>query len=184
MLAEALASEASTAAQVYALDFFDSPPKALEKVVYLPFSRSTSLAGKVDFLTCFHVLEHDDDPDAFLQRLTAYLRPGGILIAEVPNVDCVWNGWFGKNSANWYAPFHRVHFTRNSLSALFRRNGLVVISQEDICGPTFALSFAKVLGVRPNSMLFALAAAMRPLQWGLERMTRRPSALRIFAAMP
>ncbi|WP_246448655.1 class I SAM-dependent methyltransferase [Novosphingobium flavum] len=182
MLARALAAEAGADATIHALDFFDEPPAPMDNVRYMGFAEAArTLSGKVDLLTCFHVLEHDDDSDAMLQRLLAYLRPGGTLVVEVPNVDCVWNGWFGKACANWYAPFHRVHFTRRSLRALFERHDLTILREEDICGPTFALSLAALLGVAPNSLLFAVAAGLRPAQWIAEKVTRRPSALRIIA---
>jgi len=185
MLAQALAAEAGTGACAYALDFFDEPPAPMGSVRYMGFAEAAeTLAGKVDLLACFHVLEHDDDSDAMLGRLVGHVRSGGTLVVEVPNVDCVWNGWFGKACANWYAPFHRVHFTRDSLRALFERHGLRVVREEDICGPTFALSLAALLGVRPNSALFAIAAALRPIQWLAEKLSRRPSALRIIAQKP
>lgn len=182
MLAEALGEEAGPVATTWALDFFDTAPAPFTYARYMGFAEAApKLAGTVDLLTCFHVLEHDDDSDAMLGRLTTYLRPGGTLVVEVPNVDCVWTPWFGKACANWYAPFHRVHFTRASLRALFERAGLDVVHEEDICGPTFALSLAALLRVQPGSALFAIALALRPAQWLAEKLTRRPSALRIVA---
>ena len=181
MLAEALAAEAGPQAETYALDFFAEPPAPLAGARYLSFADAAKLAGTVDLLTCFHVLEHDDDSDAMLARLLGFVRPGGTIVVEVPNVDCVWTPWFGKACANWYAPFHRVHFTRASLRALFERRGLAIIAEQDICGPTFALSLAALFKVRPNSALFAVSAALRPFQYLAERLTRRPSALRIIA---
>ena len=184
MLARALAAVAPAQAKVYALDFFDEPPAPMGRATYLSFAAAQRLHGTIDLLTCFHVLEHDDDSDAMLERLLAYLRPGGTLVVEVPNVDCVWTPWFGKACANWYAPFHRVHFSRASLRALFARHGLSVVREQEICGPTFALSLAMLLRVRPNGALFAAALALRPLQWLAEKLTRRPSALRIVARKP
>jgi SAM-dependent methyltransferase len=184
MLARALAAQAGEARIVYALDFFDQAPGPLGTALYSSFASSVSLHGQVDILTCFHVLEHDDDSDAMLDRLLVYLRPGGTLIVEVPNVDCVWTPWFGRSCANWYAPFHRVHFSRKSLHGLFERRGLEVIAEQDICGPTFALSFAALFDVKPNSWLFLASAALRPVQWAAERLTRRPSALRMIARLP
>ena len=181
MLPIAFAGAAAPGTTVYALDFFDEPPPGLGSVQYRSFAKSGKLHGKVDLLTCFHVLEHSDDSDAMLDQLLAYLRPGGTLVVEVPNVDCVWTPWFGKACANWYAPYHRVHFSRRSLSELFTRHGLEIVGQQDICGPTFALSLAGALGVKPNSGLFLLALALRPFQWLAEKVTRRPSALRIIA---
>jgi hypothetical protein len=181
MLARALAQAAGPDVTPWALDFFDDAPPHIAPARYRSFAAAVALHGQIDLLTCFHVLEHDDDTAAMLGRITNYLRPGGTLVVEVPNVDCVWNPWFGAACANWYAPFHRVHFTRASLRALFVRQGLEIVREQDICGPTFALSFARVLGVAPNGALFALAAGLRPLQWLAERITQRPSALRIIA---
>lgn len=184
MLAMALAAEAGHGAEVHALDFFDDPPGPLAAVRYHSFAAAQALRGQADLVTCFHVLEHDDDPDAMLERIAGYARPGGLVVIEVPNVDCAWNGWFGAACANWYAPYHRVHFTRASLRSLIESHGLITLAEEDICGPTFALSFARVLGVAPNSGLFALAALLRPVQWLVERLSRRPSALRLIARRP
>lgn len=180
MLARALA-QAAPQSETYALDFFDTPPGPLGNARYRDFASAQDLHGTIDLLACFHVLEHDDDSNAILAKLTAFVRLGGTLVVEVPNVDCVWTPWFGRACANWYAPFHRVHFSRQSLRALFERNGLVIQSEHDICGPTFALSLAAALGVKPNGVLFAFSAALRPLQWLAEKITRRPSALRIIA---
>lgn len=184
MLADALTEQAIPGAIVYALDFFDDPPAGLGAVEYRSFSDSKDLLGQIDLLTCFHVLEHSDDSDGMIEQLRSYLRPGGTLVVEVPNVDCVWTPWFGKACANWYAPYHRVHFSRRSLRGLVERHALEIVSEQDICGPTFALSLAGILGVRPNSALFLLALALRPIQWLAEKLTSRPSALRIIARVP
>jgi SAM-dependent methyltransferase len=183
MLASALA-ETAPDSETYALDFFETPPALIGNAHYRAFDASAELIGATDFLACFHVLEHDDDSDAMLEKLIGYLRPGGMLVIEVPNVDCVWTPWFGRACANWYAPFHRVHFSRQSLRALFERHGLKIRSEHDICGPTFALSLAALFRVKPNSALFAISVALRPIQWLAEKITRRPSALRIIASKP
>lgn len=180
-LAAAFGRLLSPGSEVYGLDFFTDPPAAIGPARYLPFASAQALAGRLDLLTCFHVLEHDDDPRAMLRKLMGLLADNGVMVVEVPNIDCIWTPWFGKACDNWYVPFHRVHFSRESLLALFRSEGLDVIEVEDICGPTFALSIAKLVGVRPNSLVFALALALRPLQWLVEKATARPSALRLIA---
>jgi SAM-dependent methyltransferase len=184
MLPAVIKEAADPHTSVYGLDFFEEPPAEIGRAGYLSFRSSTALLGKVDLLTCFHVLEHSDNPDVLLSELKAYLRPNGTIVMEVPNVDCVWTPWFGKSCANWYAPYHRVHFSRRSLRRLVEAGGFEVISEQDICGPTFALSFAALFGCRPNAGLFFLAAALRPFQWAAERLTGRPSALRIVARNP
>jgi SAM-dependent methyltransferase len=180
MLAACMKSVRPTA-KVTGLDFFPEPPPEIGDADYRGFASAGSLKGSVDLLTCFHALEHDDDPHAFLDELLSYLKPGGTLVIEVPNVDCVWTPWFGNACANWYAPYHRLHFSRPSLRSLLQAHDLTIVEEVDICGPTIALSLANFLRAKPSAWLFAAGVAARPIQWLAETMTKRPSALRVIA---
>jgi SAM-dependent methyltransferase len=164
---------------VVGLDFFETGPTGMEPARYSPFSQSSAIEGKADLLLCFHALEHDDDPHAFVRRLTSFVRPGGVMVIEVPNVDCVWTPWFGKACNNWYLPYHRLHFSRASLRSLMDANGLTVLSEEDVCSATIAMSLSRWLGVNYNALFFLAGCAFRPFQLLAEKITRRPSALRI-----
>jgi 2-polyprenyl-3-methyl-5-hydroxy-6-metoxy-1,4-benzoquinol methylase len=46
------------------------------------------LAGEptFDLILCLDVLEHMVDPWAFVQKLEAFLKPGGLLVGSIPNV--------------------------------------------------------------------------------------------------
>jgi 2-polyprenyl-3-methyl-5-hydroxy-6-metoxy-1,4-benzoquinol methylase len=166
-------------AAVVALDFFDEPPRNMGRIRYLGFGRLHELGGTADLVTCFHALEHDDDPHLFVERLIALLSPRGTLVFEVPNVDCIWGAIFGARWDNWYLPFHRVHFSRKSLRGLMEHHGLKVILEKNVCVPTMGRSFA-FLARRQNNLFFLLlGAAVHPVQWSLEALTVRPSALRI-----
>lgn len=180
-LASALATELGEAGEVTGLDFFDQPPSGISPAGYASFGSLAASTKTYDLVTCFHVLEHDDDPRRLIAQVVKLAKPGGIVVIEVPNVDCVWNGWFGAACANWYAPFHRVHFSRKSLHALITRSGLEIIETQDICGPTFALSLARLTGGTPGSIYFALGLLLRPVQWIAEKITGRGSALRVVA---
>ncbi len=81
-------------------------------------------AGRLDAATLWHVLEHLDDPDAALERIAGWLRPGGLLVVGVPNLASV---QARAGGARWYhldVPRHRTHFTVAGLHALLRRHGL------------------------------------------------------------
>lgn len=182
LLARCVADALPAAADVLGVDFFEDPPEPMQSARYASFAALPDLAGMADLVLCFHALEHDDDPHRFLARLTALLAPGGRLVVEVPNVDCIWTPWFGRNCENWYLPFHRVHFSRSSLRNLISAHGLEILAQEDICAATMGHSIANLFH-RPYGGLFFLAGvALRPVQWLAEKITRRPSALRIIAA--
>ena len=72
-----------------------------------------------DVVTIWHVLEHTEDPGAVLARLRSWLKPDGVLVVEVPNVE-----------ATCQAPhstFHEAHlynFNVVALRRLGRKHGL------------------------------------------------------------
>ncbi len=170
-------------ADVVGLDFFDEAPPEIAPARYASFAAHDG-ARPADLLLCFHALEHDDDPRAFVARLAALVRPGGTMVVEVPNMYCVWTPWFGAACHNWYLPYHRLHFTRSALSALMDGAGMEVLAEQDVCSATIAHSLARALGRDYNLAFFAIGAAFRPVQWLAEKLTRRPSALRIIVRTP
>lgn len=174
----------SAGSSTVGLDFFETQPGQIAPASYAPFSQSSKFEGQADLLLCFHALEHDDDPHAFLSRLKALIRPGGMLVIEVPNVDCVWTPWFGVKCNNWYLPYHRLHFSRRSLRAAIEANGLDVMHEEDVCTATISMSLSRWMNMRHNALFFLAGCAFRPFQLLAEKMSRRPSGLRIFARLP
>lgn len=170
--------------EVIALDFHEEPPVDLDGPAYLPFAREGELAGHADLLLASHVLEHAVDPVELVARMAKLVKPGGMMILEVPNVDCWGATVFGSKWANWYLPFHRLHFSRASLRAVVEQAGLVVEIERDACVPSMGRTIANMFGVS-NTLPFLLAgAALHPLQKLLEIVTARPSALQIICRKP
>lgn len=48
-----------------------------------------SLLGTFDVITCNDVIEHVDDADVAIQKMSGMVAEGGVLAMEVPNRDCV-----------------------------------------------------------------------------------------------
>ena len=77
--------------------------------------------GSFDIITLNHVLEHLEDPFAALVRLGGWLKPGGYLNLEVPNIE-----------ATYHAPrnkFHLAHlytFNPANLQRLSEKAGFIV----------------------------------------------------------
>ncbi len=160
-------------------DFHDQPPAELTDRAYTASARLTE--SDFDLAIAMHVVEHDDDPVGLLRRVADRVKSGGTVVLEVPNVDCAWAYVFGEAWDAWYVPFHRIHFSRASLRSVVERSGLVVERELDICIPSLGRTLANLLG-RRNSLPFLLAGILlHPLQWAVERATRRPSALRVIA---
>ena len=112
-------------------------------------------ADSFDVITLNHVLEHLEDPYAALQRLLRWIKPGGYLNIEVPNIE-----------ATYHAPGHRFHlahlytFNPDNLTLLARKAGYEVHDLQLMPGtvhinlllqkPTVPLVAPGVLGIPGN----------------------------------
>lgn len=162
-------------------DFHREPPVELENRRYVPLDQLEECQGTFDLVIAMHVLEHDDDAAGLLDRIARMARPGGLIVVEVPNIDCLWAAIIGRSWDSWYLPFHRTHFSNRSLQGLLRRGGLEIVDMADVCLPTMGRTLANALGAE-NSLPFLIAGILlHPIQWIGERVSRRSSALRIVA---
>jgi 2-polyprenyl-3-methyl-5-hydroxy-6-metoxy-1,4-benzoquinol methylase len=167
--------------EVIGVDFHGEPPHDLAGRPYRPMAEAGDLAGTADVVLAMHVLEHEDDASGLLRRITALARPGGRIVIEVPNIDCVWAKVLGAHWDNWYLPFHRSHFNKASLQALLAANGLVIEAVFDICVPTMGRTAANLLHRRNSLPFLLLGILLHPVQWLGEIISGRPSALRVIA---
>jgi Methyltransferase domain len=74
-------------------------------------------------ITLWHVLEHDGDPVRSLRQIAEWLRPGGLLIAEVPNAAGMIARLCGSSWLGWDLPRHLVHFAPSTLRQAAVRAG-------------------------------------------------------------
>ena len=82
-------------------------------------------AVPADVAVAFHCLEHVAQPMGAVQKMLACLKPGGILVLEVPN----YQSWSRRlQGAGWgcFVPYHSLHFTPKSLSRLLQQAGATV----------------------------------------------------------
>lgn len=91
-------------------------------------------------MTMYHTLEHVEDPSGVLSKLRRWLKPGGLLIVEVPNVE-----------ATCHAPCHRFHFAHlysfnhQTLEAMGRKVGFVPLQTEtSLDGGTLTCVFRSI----------------------------------------
>ncbi len=73
---------------------------------------ATFLPESFDVVTIWHVLEHTEDPGAVLALLRSWLKPGGRLVVEVPNVEATCQA--PKNT------FHEAHLYNFNVVTLRR----------------------------------------------------------------
>jgi 2-polyprenyl-3-methyl-5-hydroxy-6-metoxy-1,4-benzoquinol methylase len=131
-----------------------------------------------DVISMHHVLEHLLDPAAQIERARRMLKPGGILVISVPDLDAPERVIFGKRWGAYDLPRHRFHFTVGVLKDLLERTGFTArktaavmnISNmilalrylaEDAGAPSFIKRFFRVDNKALRVLLFPLAAALR-----------------------
>jgi 2-polyprenyl-3-methyl-5-hydroxy-6-metoxy-1,4-benzoquinol methylase len=97
-------AERRTGARIFVGDILDAP-----------FSQ-----GYFDAITCFHVFEHMYQPRKILEKVSYWLKPGGIFYMMVPNIH---SGGERAFKSYWYAlelPRHLFHWSPKALRQVTR----------------------------------------------------------------
>ena len=93
--------------------------------VRLSTFESDPSSSPVEAVCAFHVLEHVDDPQVFLEAAGSRLVPGGWVAIEVPNIASAGARRLGKAWPGLALDFHRWHFSPRSLIRLVKKVGFV-----------------------------------------------------------
>jgi 2-polyprenyl-3-methyl-5-hydroxy-6-metoxy-1,4-benzoquinol methylase len=103
--------------------------------------------SRFDAVVMNHVLEHVNDPIAFLRDALRLLTPGGVLHVAVPNVAC----WEARLSG-WtsYEPYHLSYFTPKTLRKVLAASGFSVerVETHESFSGWFLAILRTLLGVR------------------------------------
>ncbi|HSV54430.1 MAG TPA: class I SAM-dependent methyltransferase [Burkholderiaceae bacterium] len=101
-----------------------------------------------DCVVCNDVLEHLVDPWEVLRKLRALLRPGGTVVASIPNVrympvlkSLVLQGGWEYQDAGVLDRTHLRFFTQSGIRALFSQSGYRVNALQGINGIRFPWKF-------------------------------------------
>lgn len=81
-------------------------------------------AGSVDAVTMFHVAEHLESPSKTFEAVNRWLRPGGVFVVEVPNVEATC-----QHPASQFHIGHLYHFNLRTMEAMHRKAGFEVVAR-------------------------------------------------------
>ncbi|MET7959188.1 class I SAM-dependent methyltransferase [Micromonospora zamorensis] len=112
-----------------------------------------------DVVCAFHVLEHVEDPRAFLHAAHTTLTPGGWLALEVPNIASAAAHRLGTDWPALQPRYHRWHFTPDTLSQMLVESGFRVISHDTVFSRFYWQPAARLRNAR--DLLVADVAASR-----------------------
>jgi SAM-dependent methyltransferase len=109
-----------------------------------------------DVVTMWDVLEHLHEPLASLREIYRILKPDGLILVRVPNLDSRDASLFGRYWAGLDAPRHLFVFNQHTLSALLQATGFRIRTLNSGIGAytTFLLSlrFWCAARTRPNGL--------------------------------
>ncbi len=82
-----------------------------------------------DIVCFFHVLEHLEDPHAFVANVNKLLKDEGYIVLSVPNPKRI-GLIFGRESWD-YPPHHLTSWNKRSLEALLQLNNFEIVNLKD-----------------------------------------------------
>lgn len=135
-----------------------------------------------DVVTLWDVLEHVPNPRQTLAEVARVLRPGGLLVLSLPNVESVEARLFGRYWAGWDQPRHLALFPRPVLIRLLDEIGFTGTEITAFTGHhgTLVLSLDFWLGEKvPQPRLRAFLAGLarswpaRALTWPYYQVANR-----------
>jgi SAM-dependent methyltransferase len=122
--------------------------------------------SRFDAITMWHFLEHDYDPLRSLRHAWRALRPGGVLVVEVPRLDSLSFRLFGSRWPGVQAPQHTALFDRQRLVQMVSSAGFDVVEHLPygafppyfylFCGTAFVLRRGR--GVNLDRAIYAYFA--------------------------
>ncbi len=82
--------------------------------------------GSFEAITLWHVLEHVHELNDTLQQLIRLLKPDGVLIIAVPNVDSLDAQHYRQDWAAYDVPRHLYHFSPKTMTQLLKKHKMTV----------------------------------------------------------
>ncbi|MBN1230454.1 MAG: class I SAM-dependent methyltransferase [Anaerolineales bacterium] len=79
-----------------------------------------------DVVTLWDVLEHTPDPTKVLREIARILKPGGILVTNVPDMDALVTRLMGRKYV-FLLSIHLYYFTPDSLRKMFAKTGFKLL---------------------------------------------------------
>lgn len=109
----------------------------------LTVEKSTNLdsfSRKFDIITMWHVLEHVTELNTTVAEFKRLLSNNGKVIIAVPNLKSFDCSYYKKYWAGYDLPIHLYHFTKNSITKLFKKHGFSLLKTKGMKFDSFYVS--------------------------------------------
>lgn len=92
-----------------------------QELARCPFEKNS-----FDVITLYDVIEHLASPTAFVAQAREFLKPGGFLVLETPDVSSVPARIMGRFWLN-FVRMHLYYFSPNTISQMLVKNGFEIV---------------------------------------------------------
>jgi len=110
----------------------------------LDISENTDLSqfdkDSFETITMWHVLEHVPDLNNTIDYFSRILEKNGAIIIAVPNLKSWDANYYGEYWAAWDVPIHLWHFSKRSISSLFKKWGFKLVKTQPMVFDSFYVS--------------------------------------------
>lgn len=135
-----------------------------EEVVHCGVLEEELFGGRFDVITMFDVVEHIEDPIAFLATARRMLAPGGIVVFETQNVASLFARLMGVKWQHYKFQEHLYHFDPRTVRVLLAKAGLELVEWSPRRGGKYvSLRFLVERAGRVHPLLSTLLAPLRLL---------------------
>lgn len=107
---------------------FTAKKNAIQKGIKFSSSTADIESHSVDVITMWHVLEHVPNLDYQISELKRMIKPDGVIVIAVPNYKSFDANHYGAFWAAFDVPRHLWHFSQKSISILFQKQKMKLIS--------------------------------------------------------
>ena len=102
------------------------------KCINQPLEKADLHENSFDCITLWAVLEHIQDPQAMLRKINQLLKPNGILVILVPNMDSLAARIMHEKCVTFSGDTHINFFNNETLSRIHEMNGFKVLDSETV----------------------------------------------------
>jgi len=137
------------------------------------FMPPENMLGAFDVVVSFGVVEHFDDTAACLKAVSSFLKPGGLLITNIPNMT----GWIGAIQKSLNKPVYDIHqlIDPARLRRAHEHAGLEVVECDYFVCTSFGVN--NLIGISTRTLagflkkvLLGVLARASMLVWSIEGM--------------
>jgi 2-polyprenyl-3-methyl-5-hydroxy-6-metoxy-1,4-benzoquinol methylase len=104
--------------------------------VVCAYMENAEFDKRFDVVVLRHIIEHFADPAAIIDKIRSFLKPDGLVLVVVPNIDCVGRRLF-ETDWEWVLPWHCNFFNSRSANRLLTEQGFNVKTAYQTASPLY-----------------------------------------------